>query len=413
MGDRLELVVDRLAADGEGIATAPDGRVVFVRTGAPGDRVDVELTRVRSRSLHGFVQARLADGPDRVPAFCPVVEQCGGCPWQGIDRAAQRAALSRHVSTLLSRAVGSPVEVPVEAVEPGEAWRATTRLHWQNGRIGFHEARSPNVLDVAACAVLAPPLPALLTAVRRHLAPVLVGEGDLRLSARPGAASGTVHIETHGSAALEAAARALANDPACHGVVLAQAFGAALVLGQPFNEINGVPHQAQAFVQAHPVGAAALVRAVIDRLGPPPGPVLELYAGSGAFTLPLAEAGYAVTAVELQGVAARSLAAEVERRKLPVQVVAGGAQRQPPGGFPWVILDPPRAGAPEAVAALARRAGLRRMIYVACDPATLARDVAHVIGRGWHLADARAFELFPHTGHVETVVVLERHRMAP
>jgi 23S rRNA (uracil1939-C5)-methyltransferase len=402
-GSRLILTIDRLAAEGEAIATAPDGRVVFVRGAAPGDEVEVTLTRVRPRSLHGFVHRRLTDGPHRVPAFCPQVERCGGCPWQGIEPTTQRAALGRHVSHLLTRAVGHPVEVVAEAVQPTVAWRTTTRIHWQNGNIGFHGARSDAVVDLNDCPVLAPPLPALLAAVRRHLGPALTGEGSLRLTAAPRATSGTVHLEV---GLPDGALQALLADPACHGIV-----AGSRRLGTPVNVFSGVPHPAEAFVQAHPAGAAALIDIALAQVLP--GPVLELYAGSGAFTVPLAQAGHAVTAVEYDGAAARSLAALVAQRRLPVTVITGDAARLPPGTFASVLLDPPRAGAAEVCTALARRTearrpGPRRIVYVACDPATLARDVGTLTRAGWRLTLARAFEMFPQTGHVETLVVLER-----
>jgi 23S rRNA (uracil1939-C5)-methyltransferase len=397
-GDRLTLAIDRLAADGEAIATAPDGRVLFVRAAAPGDRVEVEIARVRSRSLHGFVRRRSADGPARVPTFCPDAERCGGCPWQGIDRREQRAALGRHVSRLLGRAAGRPVEVEVEAVEPGKAWRATARIHWKSGRLGFHGARSDEIVDLPVCAVLAPNVQALFTAVRRRLGPALRGAGSLRLTAAPGAGSGTVHLDR---SLPDAVLDPLLADPACHGVVAGERRA-----GRPFNVFGGVSHPAEAFVQAHPAGAAAVARTVLDWV--PPGPLLELYAGSGAFTLPLALAGRSVTAVEADAAAARSLAEEAERRGLPVRVIAGSADRPPAGEWPAVLLDPPRTGAAAAVAALALRPALRRVVYVACDPATLARDVGTLARAGWRLADARAFDSFPHTGHVETVVALDR-----
>jgi len=349
------------------------------------------------------VHRRLTDGPHRVAPFCPEVERCGGCPWQGIDAVTQRAALGRHVSHLLTRAVGRPVEVVAEAVEPRVAWRTTTRIHWQNGNIGFHGARSDAVVDLPTCPVLAPPLPALLTAVRRHLGPVLKGEGSLRLTAVPGATSGTVHLEV---GLPDAALQALLADRACHGIVAGTRH-----LGAPVNVLQQVPHPAEAFVQAHPAGAAALVEAALAHVLP--GPVLELYAGSGAFTLALARAGHSVTAVEYDGAAAHSLAAEVARQRLQVHVITGDAARLPPGSFATVLLDPPRAGAAQVCTTLARRTearrpGPRRIVYVACDPATLARDVGTLTQAGWRLVAARAFDMFPHTGHVETVVALDR-----
>ncbi|MCB9544667.1 MAG: class I SAM-dependent RNA methyltransferase [Myxococcales bacterium] len=404
------LEVERLAADGEAIARAPDGRVVFLWGAAPGDRVEVQLDRVRKRHAHGHVVRRLADGPDRVPAPCPHAEVCGGCPWQGIDRATQRAALARHVGHLLQRAVGHPVEVDVVPTAAGLGWRSTARLHWQDGRLGYHGHRTATVLDVDACPVLAPPLDTLLATVRATLGPHLRGTGTLRLSAGPGAEAGTVHLAGPLPPALAAAARTLPGLPGCQGVVL-ELFGKRPErLGKTENLIGGVPHPADAFLQAHGPGAAALVAAVLDRL-PTPGPLLELYAGSGAFTVPLAQRGHRVTAVEFQGAAAQALAETARATGLPIDARAGDAAQPPRQAdgrpFPIALLDPPRAGAADAVAAL-HAAGTERLIYVACDPATLARDVGWLAARGWRLLEAEIHDLFPHTGHVETLAVLAR-----
>lgn len=403
IGDILELEILRLSDAGKAIANAPDGRIVFVRGCGPGDVVDVALTKVRKRWAEGRLTRRISAGPHAVEPFCPLVDQCGGCPWQGVEIDVQREALVAHVSRLLTRAAGETVEVTCVGTEPVHAWRSTARLHWRAGRIGYHLPGGQRVLDVEACPILAPPLPALYAAVRAQLP--LTGRGSMRLTAAPGASSGTVSLDPakSPSAELVTAARQLINDPSCHGVQLGT-----LQFGKPTNRLGPleVPHPAGAFVQAHQPGNAELVTAAVAACGEP-GRVVELFAGSGNFSLALAAAGHRVLAIEVDRAAVKALAAEAERRGLPIKTRIGDAAQLPDQLPKVALIDPPRVGAAEAVAAL-HAAGVERIVYVACAPASLARDVAWLAQNGWRVASAQAFDLFPHTGHVETLVVLER-----
>ncbi|MCB9538042.1 MAG: class I SAM-dependent RNA methyltransferase [Myxococcales bacterium] len=412
VGDALELTVRRLGFGGDGIAHAPDGRVVLVRGAGPGDVVRARVSQVRKRHARAVVEARVADGPARVEPFCPRVDVCGGCPWQGIDDAVQGAALHAHVQRALDRAVGGSAPLlPLRAVAPRAAWRSTARLHWQDGRLGYYRAGG-DLFDVPDCPVLAPPLDALFAAARRHLLPALRGQGALRLTGAPDAPSGTLTAAPDG-ATPPGLARALAAvveaEPACHGAALVGPEGVR-TFGDPVDALGPerVPHPAGTFVQAHQPGVQALAAEILERLRGVPS-VLELYAGSGAFTFALAAAGHRVVAVESAPRAVEALRAAAAARGLSERVLArlGDAARLPPDPPRVALIDPPRKGAREAVAAL-HGAGVERLLYVACDPITLARDVAWLVERGWRMEQGRCFDLFPHTGHVETWVDLRR-----
>ncbi len=374
-GDRLGLELERPAFGGALIGRAPDGRIVFARgIAAPGDRVQVELTRVRKRFLEGRVVEREAVGQGVQP-FCPLAERCGGCPWQAVPAAAQAEALQAHVE----RALGVPA--PMTQPEPRRAWRSTARVHWAGGRIGFHAAGGA-LVEVERCPALRPELQALLDALR---AAELPGEGTARLTAAPGASSGTIAL----SSGSRAAAERLLGSPACHGVSIPGAR-----LGQPWDDFGEARHPTGSFVQAHQPGNAALVRAAVALCE---GRVLELFAGSGNFSLALVAAGHALTAVERDAAAVEALRAK------GVEAVAGDAAQLPAGDFDTALVDPPRAGAARAIEVLHGR-GLRRIVYVSCEPSTLARDVRWLEARGWRADRAATFDLFPHTGHVETLL---------
>jgi 23S rRNA (uracil1939-C5)-methyltransferase len=139
--------------------------------------------------------------------------------------------------------------------------------------------------------------------------------------------------------------------------------------------------------------------------------VLELFAGAGNFTFALAAAGHRVTAVESEPAGVKALLSAARARGLSgrVHATAGDAARLPPGEFGVALIDPPRSGAARAVEALHDR-GLDRLVYVACDPATMARDLGWLTRRGWAVEGVTPFDLFVHSGHVEILAVARRER---
>ena len=392
---------------------APDGRVVFVRGALPGDLIEVRLVQVKKRFLRGQRTKHLADGPHRQPAFCPHVEACGGCPWQPLVLSEQHAALHTHVQRLLNRSVQGEASVAlVVATAPDQGWRSTARLHWYNGTVGYRPASSRSILDIDACPVLTPTAAALYAEVREHLMPAMRGSGTFRLTADEAGGTVALYPDGHPGELGRALARFVARTPLCRGAVLVPKRGDKQRFGDPVNHLGpeGAPHPADGFVQAHQPGNAALVAAAVAAVAElPEGPVLELFAGSGNFTFALARAGRSVVAVERQGTAARALDRAAQARGLGQRVtgLTGDAAHLPEGAFVCALIDPPRAGAQAAVEALHAR-GLQHLVYVSCDPATLARDVAWLCARGWRLDSATPFDLFPHTGHVETLALLSR-----
>lgn len=396
--------------------------MVFLRDAAPGDRVRAELIEIRPRFLRGRIIDR-QPGPEAVDPFCPHFATCGGCPWMAIPLADQRATLQAHVHRALAPvhkaqktpATAPPAMAPIVALEPTRAWRSTARLHWSDGTLGYHRAGTTTLLDIDHCPILRPPLPALYAQARARLAPHLHGTGTLRLTAAPDTPSGTLELrpdQRPTPALLTALAALVADATPCHGAVIRNGHEVAHRYGDPHDRFgpHAVAHPTGSFVQAHQDGNAALTAAVLHALAPARR-VLELHAGSGNFTFALAAAGHHVTALEIDPRAVAALTAEATRRGLSDRITAhrGDADNPPTGRFDAALLDPPRQGARAAVDALADR-DLSRVVYVSCDPATLARDVARLTARGWRIEEARPFDLFPHTGHVEALAVLVRDR---
>jgi 23S rRNA (uracil1939-C5)-methyltransferase len=400
----MRLRLDSLAVGGEAVGRAEDGRVVFVDGGAPGDLVEVSLTEDKRRFARARVVAVIERGAARVDPPCAYAERCGGCPWQIVRADVQRAAKEAAVRRALGKL---DVEVhPLVAAPASLGYRGRVTMHAERGSIGFRARRSHALVEVETCLALEPGLDAAIATARAQLGSALGDEGGLRGTIAP---SGRVHLAlSPGRGAheprLREVARALVDAGVAVGVLVGDdAIGAAFL-----DAGEGAPFwvSATGFRQANDAQNRVLRALVDESLDVESGMrVLELFAGDGNFTRDLVAGGAAVVAVEEDRSAVERL-----RKNLPgVQAVCARVEtdvrRRGPGAFDRVLLDPPRAGAKDAMAAIARL-GAQRIVYVSCDPATLARDLALL--EGYRLVGATPIDLMPHTDHVEVVAVAER-----
>jgi 23S rRNA (uracil1939-C5)-methyltransferase len=409
----MSVRVLRLAAGGDGVARLADGRTVFVPRTAPGDLVELAQLRESRRFARARIGALLEPGPDRVVPPCPhyLRDDCGGCQLQHVGAEAQRNARRGFVGDALRRLGGIETDDP-EIVPADRDWNYRTKLtlHVARGRIGLHPLDRPlEVFDLQTCPITAEPLLELWSEARslRHLLPPDAERVVLRLdrSSRrhltveaPAAARWTGAAELH---ALLAAAGVPATLWLRAGKADAEpVFGA------------GDEFPAAVFEQVHPeMGARARAHA-LAALGPAHGRhAWDLYAGVGDSTAALLEAGATVESVESdrRAVEWAARADDAPGSRSRVLRLAGRVEevidrlRSPS----LVLTNPPRTGMHErATAAIAARRP-ERIVYVSCDPATLARDLRR-LGAGYRLTGLTAFDLFPQTAHVETVAVLER-----
>jgi len=381
VGREFEVEVGPVAHGGHCVARH-EGRVVFVRHTLPGERVLVSVTEDRGGSFcRGDAISVLTASPDRVPAPCPVAVPggCGGCDWQHASWAAQRALKASVVAEQLRRLAGLSVPVEVEELPGGPLrWRTRVRMTVDpEGRPGFRAHRSHRVVPVADC-----PISAYGTV------------DEVAGRSWPPGASLTVAVDAQASTHVSV-------DDAVGDVAVERAARREWRVSS------------DGFWQAHPDAADVYAEVVSSWAGLGAGEsAWDLYAGVGLFASVLAEAvgpSGSVMAVESFRPAAQEAAANLA--DLPqVRVFAGKVEsvlRAGEGPDPdVVVLDPPRKGAGrEVVEAIASR-GARRVVYVACDPAALARDVATFAGHGYTLSRLRAFDAFPMTHHVECVALL-------
>jgi 23S rRNA (uracil1939-C5)-methyltransferase len=427
----VDATIAELSPSGEGVAIvalAGERRAVFLRGVSPGDVVRCEID-ASSRPARGRVIDLLAAGPVRVTPACPWSAVCGGCDWMHVSSAGQRAAHESHVRAALPREWREhPIAFHPAPAPLGYRTRARVHVRASGGRaiVGMNEARTRDPVEVERCAVLHPEL----ESARARLAPLLEGahgrgEAQIALGALDRAPRAAV-IDLSWSGALAAACfgqleRAVADGWLAGARITAGETRVPAKIGDPTPWIrggDGLPLRLApgGFGQASDEGNALLAGRVAalarDALsGKEDARVLELYAGAGNFTVLLAPLAAQLSAVESTRESCDAARANLEARALAPRakiVEADAASFAIPPRTHLVVLDPPRTGARDVCARLAASSA-KHVLYVSCDTQTLARDLA-LLASSFSLRAVEAFELFPQTSHVETLVHLERRR---
>jgi len=410
----VELVVERLTYGAEALAHH-EGRVVFVPYVAPGERVRVRIVERRA----GFLRAELCDvltaAADRTAPRCRFFGECGGCQWQHLTVAAQRIAKTAIVEEQLAR-LGGLHHVNVRPpLAPGDPWayRSRITLAVEGRRLGFRRARSHSLVAIDDCSIADPALIAHLDVARDWVAALRAVPDRVTLARAPG---GVVLVadtrRRPGSADITVTETLLARHASARGAVLAGG-GARSVVGDPHVLTPLAPDlqlevPADAFTQVNAAANPVLVATVLDLAALRPGArALDLYCGPGNFTLALGRRGVDVLGIERSAVAVDAGRANAARlgvagARFACGPVAAELARLPVEALDGIVLDPPRSGAAEIVPQLVARRP-RRVVYVSCDPATLARDARDLVAGGYHLARIQPIDVFPHTYHIETV----------
>jgi 23S rRNA (uracil1939-C5)-methyltransferase len=425
VGDRLKLVIERPAAGGRMIARH-EGAVVFVAGAIPGETVDAEIERVQSglgwavtRDVLEPSDDRLTDVPDR---------ECGGCVLAHIRYERQLAIKREIIEDGLRRIGHLTAPQPIEVIaSPIDGYRMRARLHLRGGRLGFFREGTHALCDPRQTRQL---LPESLEAVER-LAHGLHGadrtlEAEVDLSENIPASERTCHLQVSRSAV---GGRLASQLSAVDGFS-----GASFSIGSEAKtrELWGSPHITDTVNLAGPDDARSmslirhvraffqsnrfLVERLVDHVRSvvAPGSVLDLYAGVGLFSIAAALTGLGdVLAIEGDDVAAANLRRNAAQCSGGVRVrsesvedfFAGSHSQVSPS---TVIVDPPRTGLSRAAVDGVIRLRAPRLVYVSCDVATLARDARLLADGGYAIDGVCAFDLFPQTGHVETVIAFSR-----
>jgi len=400
-GTKFEVGVEKLVYGGDGLARL-DGNVVFTPYVLPGERAVVETVRQKPGLLWTRPLDILEASPERVPAPCPYFGRCGGCHYQHAAYASQ-LLVKREILIEMLRRVGKidpPGEIEIVSDEPWQ-YRNRAQFHTQAGRIGYLEPRSHALCAVEKCPISSPKINAILAALvemagdRRwpgflRSLEVFTNETDVQINV----------LETDRPVARRFFEWCAERMPG-------------LVSGALEYPLDGVHYRVSSgsFFQVNRFLAGRLVAVALDGLSGDT--AVDLYAGVGLFSIPLARRFGDVTAVESGAGAARDLRWNVEQAGLALTAVQAPAadylvslDRAPE----LVLLDPPRAGIGKE---MVRRLGELQpptIVIVSCDPATLARDLAGLLAGGYRLDKLTLVDLFPQTYHLETVAVLRMHQ---
>lgn len=419
----LELRINGLAAGGRGLARGEDGRVVFVAGALAGEKVRAAISAEKRQYLEAETLEVLTPCPQRAEPACPLYGKCGGCDLMHLDYQAQLAAKREWADHALKR-LGAP---PAQAVASPQEWgyRNRVRLQAGQGGIGFFARSSHDMVRVEHCPVAADGINAFLAALAgREFSPwpqlawlELISRANQETLALAGLAEPLADEK-------EMALKDLLLEAGAQGVRLQLDGG---MEPWPYDQAGGLVYYEGedlslraypgVFCQVNWPANALLIDHALEAAGEAWGEAraLDLYAGAGNFSLPLAARGWGVLAVEgdAQAVAAGRAQAELEGLAESVVFQRGQAGRalrdlaKDKETCDLALLDPPRAGAKGLMSDLAALKP-RKVIYVSCHAAALARDAAKLLEHGYKAERVTVIDMFPHTSHLETVMALTR-----
>ncbi len=405
----VQVRIDKLVYGGDGLGRL-DGKVIFVPFSAPGDTLSVRILESRKGFARGEMREILQPGSSRRVPACRHFGVCGGCNWQHVEYSDQVEAKRMILEEIIRHRFPETrrLEIGMRPCAAEYGYRSRARIQVRRSTrgltLGFYRMRSHMVEPIEACPLLRSSLNGALTILKecfeKDPLPLDVREIEI-------VASEETRRWTWSSPAIE-------RDPATGP-------------GRPGGEescllarkIQGLTYSVSpsAFFQANDFMVSDLlscIMSLVQEAGP--ASALDLYGGVGLFSLPLAQQVREVVVVESNHIAAglcRTNAAAAGLTNIRViQADAGewlnSAISPPASEIELVLLDPPRAGAGKAIMDLIPEIGAMSVIYVSCDPQTLARDLVALCGHGYRIDFVEGFDLFPQTYHFETVVRLRR-----
>ena len=397
-----------MAAGGDALARAEDGRVMFVEGALPGERVRVTIVEQRRDFLRGRTVEVVDASPDRVVPFCPhVSDGCGGCDWQHVSLSKQ-AELKRGVVVDSLRRIAkidAADLVGIASSASDRSYRTTVRTAVVEGRAAYRRRSSHDLIVVGSCAVAHP-------LIERALVRGRFPGNDVVIRVEPKSGQLVVIVDGDVSEAI------LASD--LDAVVLSVWPGIdESSLGTTLHEIDGVTLQvsARAFFQTHHAGAEDLVR-VVDRAAGSGAVLVDLYGGVGLFAATVGRRFDRVVSVERNAVSSADAQENLASRSGASAVTADVDQWRCPSELAAlddvvVVADPARGGLGRAGVDAVKSCDADRVVLVSCDPASLGRDAGLLATAGFCLTRCELVDMFPHTSHVETVSTFGRATAEP
>jgi 23S rRNA (uracil1939-C5)-methyltransferase len=415
----IQARIEKMVYGGEGLARV-QGQVLLAPLVLPGELVEIQLVKDDPRLLRGCVTKILETSPRRVAAACQYFTQCGGCHYQQASYEDQLRFKSDILVETLRR-IGK-LDAPEPEIVSGEPWAYRNRAQFKvvkRGRdfhLGYLEAASNRLVDIEACPIVSPAINALLPELREvgHRSDFKNGTAEIEIVDGGGEILITVRSDERFPDTLVTALRE--RVPSLVSIARGDAQGGFFRLwggghvtctagGFGYRVSHGVFFQVNRFLADTLADIA--VRELSGKLA------LDLYAGAGFFTLPLARRFEKVEAVETNSAAVRDLRANCGIAKIDNVGTHRVATTEYLAGYDGptpdaVLLDPPRAGLGHAGTQHLAKLGAPVIVYVACDPPTLSRDLALLVAAGYKLEKVFMVDLFPQTFHIESVVVLRK-----
>lgn len=420
MASFLELTIERAVAGGRMLARH-DGQVVFVQGAIPGERVRARIERRQKQLLFAETVEVLEASADRRTPVCDLA--CGGSSYAHVVYERQRRMKGEIIADAFARIAKHPLDAPVAiAASPESGYRMRARVHVEGGRWGFYREGTHTLCDAAATGQLRADTCAALDAFCAAQPALVERLTAMTVSENIDASARVLQVEKRENAKrlsplVSLDVTGITGVTALDGPTL---WGDAWIddgaramwpADAAFDRGIIMRRRPSSFFQGNRFLLGALVGEVL-RAADGATRVVDLYAGGGLFSVALAATGRQVVAIEVDGSSTRDLADNArpfgERIVAIASAVEPMVRQRPPFAPDVVVMDPPRVGAsPEAIAGLINWSA-PRIIYVSCDPATLARDCAKLVTSGYRLTSLTGFDLFPNTPHVEAVAVLER-----
>lgn len=430
--DRAHSTIESLAHGGDGVTRLSDGRTAFVPFSCPGDVVSLEVTEDHGRWVRASIVEVHEPSPDRVEPPCPYFGVCGGCQWQHVSYARQASEKRRSLVDSLIRIGGVASPDVADTIESPAHYGYRNKIELavseRGGRltVGFSRAGTNDVVAVDSCLLLAGKhsrLPKSLAGALRFL----MTRGNTRIvrAALRVSSAGEIAVDVRtvpGPFPRALAARVLSEATGARTVTRTMVRGTGdtrdiagvevLAGSGSWNERLDTDRyriSAPSFFQVNTKAAERLREAALEALACDGSMrVADLYAGAGTFTLPIARAAGEAVAVEASKHALSDLRHNLDTADLDADVVPGDAAYALAdiGYVDAALIDPPRAGISEKAMRALIDARIGRIVYVSCDPATLARDVRRLSEAGYTAERFVPVDLFPQTHHVETVGVL-------
>lgn len=433
-----ELVIERLALGSNGVGRIDGDKVCFVPFSAPGDRLKVRVTREHRSYCEAELVDLLEASPQRVEPRCPAFGQCGGCDWQHISYQAQCDAKQQILTQTLQRVarLEAPVvaKTAVSALDYGYRARAQFKLHATAAglAVGFFKRGTHFVIDLPrGCPICTSPINTAMLELRQVIQLLPDRNRVPQISLEEGVA-GVVAIVHYIGSDLQRLQQLLLQHQDQLGLcglflqigkkeALQPVFGSGHLTYQvpcctETADMMELGYEVGGFSQVNRLQNQQMVKLVCGYAQPAANQrLLDLFCGNGNLSLPMS--GVVQELLGIEGFAPSIASAVDNARQLRVNnstfrcndaskelryLIAQHAL------FDLVLLDPPRAGAADVARELGQL-GAQRIVYVSCDPATLARDLGHLCGvAGYRLIEATPLDMFPQTGHLETVALLTR-----